>query len=77
VIDEEDRLGCPPEDGDDEEMDVDDALQEMISREGEEVGEMGDLVISSTASLAIADDNTKLSKRRSWRKSLKEWWKKV
>jgi len=77
VIDEEDRVGCPAEDDDDEEMDIDDALQEMISREGEEMGEMGDLVISSTASLPFPGDNTKLSKRRSWTKSLKEWWKKV
>jgi hypothetical protein len=78
VIDEEDRLGSPAEA--DEEMDVDDALQEIVSLEGQVMGEMGDLIISSHAFSAFpydADVNTKHSKRRSWRKSLKDWWKKV
>jgi len=39
--------------------------------EGEEMGEMGDLVVDETAI------DKKVSKRRSWRKSLREWWKRV
>jgi hypothetical protein len=72
VIDEEDRVGFQPEEDDDEDMDVDD-LQEMISREEREMGEMGDLVINEST---CAGDS-KLSKQPSWRKSLKDWWKKV
>lgn len=73
VIDEEDRVGFhQPEEDDDEDMDVD-GLQEMISREEREMGEMGDLVINEST---YAGDS-KLSKRPSWRKSLKDWWKKV
>ena len=70
VIDEEDRGGFH---GHEEEMDVDDVLQEMISREEREMGEMGDLVINAST----FEGGSKLSKRRSWRKSLKNWWKKV
>jgi hypothetical protein len=71
VIDEEDRSGFQPEE-DEDDMDVD-VLQEMISQEEQEMGEMGDLVINAST----YDGDSKLSKRPSWRKSLKDWWKKV
>jgi hypothetical protein len=73
VIDEEDRVGFQPEEEEEEEMDIDDVLLEMISREERERGEMGDLVINEST----YDGVSKLSKRPSWRKSLKDWWKKV
>jgi hypothetical protein len=66
VIDEEDRQTRT------EEMEIDTELNRIILQEGEEMGEMGDLVVDSSLR-----DGGKLSKRRSWRKSLREWWKKV
>jgi hypothetical protein len=69
VIDEEDRQSRP------EEMEIDGELHRIILQEGAEMGEMGDLVVDD--SLRMSLDDHKLSKRRSWRKSLREWWKKV
>jgi len=65
VIDEEDRQTRS------EEMEIDTELHRIILQEGEEMGEMGDLVVDPSLR------DSKLSKRRSWRKSLREWWKKV
>jgi hypothetical protein len=68
VIDEEDRQTRT------EEMEIDSELNRIILQEGAEMGEMGDLVVDP----ALRDmGEHKLSKRRSWRKSLREWWKKV
>jgi hypothetical protein len=70
VIDEEDRQFRV------EEMDVDEDLHEIMIQEGAEMGEMGDLVVDTS----LRDNNNmanKLSKRQSWRKSLREWWRKV
>lgn len=69
VIDEEDRQSRP------EEMEIDGELHRIILQEGAEMGEMGDLVVDDSLRLSL--DDHKLSKRRSWRKSLREWWKKV
>jgi hypothetical protein len=63
VIDEEDRR---------EEMEIDNELHRVMLQEGSEMGEMGDLVVDTSL-----NETNKLSKRRSWRKSLREWWKKV
>jgi hypothetical protein len=65
VIDEEDRQTRS------EEMEIDTELHRIILQEGEQMGEMGDLVVDPS----LRDG--KLNKRRSWRKSLREWWKKV
>jgi hypothetical protein len=57
-------------------MDVDEDLHEIMIQEGAEMGEMGDLVVDTS----LRDNNNmanKLSKRQSWRKSLREWWRKV
>jgi hypothetical protein len=69
VIDEEDRQSRP------EEMEVDNELNRIILQEGTEMGEMGDLVVDPELRHSMSEH--KLSKRRSWRKSLREWWKKV
>jgi hypothetical protein len=68
VIDEEDRQFRT------DEMEIDSELHRIILQEGAEMGEMGDLVVDSSSP---GSDSDKLSKRRSWRKSLKDWWKKV
>lgn len=65
VIDEDDRQTRS------EEMEIDTELHRIILQEGEEMGEMGALVVDPS----LRDG--KLSKRRSWKKSLREWWKKV
>jgi hypothetical protein len=69
VIDEDDRQFRA------EEMDVDTDLHEIMIQEGAEMGEMGELVVDTS----LRDNNmeNKLSKRLSWRKSLREWWRKV
>lgn len=69
VIDEEDRAFRM------DEMDVDDDLHEIMIQEGAEMGEMGDLVVDTR--LRENNMENKLSKRQSWRKSLREWWRKV
>jgi hypothetical protein len=66
VIDEDDRQSRP------EDMEIDNELREMMLQEGAEMGEMGDLVIDP-----ILHNTEKLSKRRSWRTSLREWLRKV
>jgi hypothetical protein len=66
VIDEEDRQFRS------DEMEIDSELHRIMLLEGAQMGEMGDLVKSLNGS---GDDIC--SKRRDWRKSLKEWWKKV
>lgn len=69
VIDEEDK---PVRNR----MDIDDELDRIMLREEEEMGEMGELVVDKTVRENLVGAS-KLSKRRSWRKSLKEWWRKV
>ena len=65
VIDEEERQLAP------DEMEIDNELHQIMLEEGAEMGEMGDLVVDSAS---LGD---KFTKRRSWRQSLKEWWRKV
>ena len=65
VIDEEERQFRP------DEMEIDNELHRIMLEEGAEMGEMGDLVVDYVS----LDD--KFTKRRSWRKSLKDWWRKV
>ena len=71
VIDEDDTPEVEIQMEEDEEMDIDHELHRIMLEEGEEMGEMGDLVVDETAI------DKKVSKRRSWRKSLREWWKRV
>lgn len=65
VIDEDDRQNRS------EDMEINTELNRIILQEGEEMGEMGDLVVDSSL------QDGKLTKRRSWRKTLREWWRKV
>jgi len=63
-----------------EEMEIDSELTRIMLQEGAEMGEMGDLVVvdnNTTSSSSFSGDSILSSKRRSWRKSLREWWKKV
>jgi hypothetical protein len=74
VIDEEEkpfRMG--------ERIDIDDELDRLMMVEGEEMGEMGQLVVDPELRGGIDLElvGNKLSKRTSWRKSLREWWRKV
>jgi len=71
VIDEEDRQS-KPEDGE-----IDSELHRIILQEGAEMGEMGDLVVDPAFQNTNTTTGGKLQKRRSWRRSLREWWKKV
>ena len=59
-----------------EKMDIDSELDRIILQEGEEMGEMGELVVDQEVRSNL-DIGGKLPKSRSWRKSLKEWWRKV
>jgi hypothetical protein len=68
VIDEEDRHSQP------EEMEIDTELHQIMLQEGAEMGEMGDLVVDP---VIVVHDTKKLSKRRDWRTSLKDWWRRV
>ena len=52
-------------------MEIDNELHQIMLEEGAKMGEMGDLVVDS----ASFDDQ--FTKRRSWRKCLKQWWRKV
>lgn len=71
VIDEEDRQSKP------EEVEIDNELHRIILQEGAEMGEMGDLVVDPAFQNTNTTTEGKLQKRRSWRRSLREWWKKV
>jgi len=71
VIDEEDKPSRS------EKMDIDSELDRIILQEGEEMGEMGELVVDREVRNNLDIGGGKLSKRRSWRKSLREWWRKV
>jgi hypothetical protein len=71
VIDEEDK---PPPPARVEELVSLPELDRMLRQEGSEIGEMGDLVVTPAQDKRVAG---KLSKRRSWRKSIREWWKRV
>jgi hypothetical protein len=73
VIDEEDRQFSTMRS---EEMEIDSELTRIMLQEGAEVGEMGELVVVDNNS-SSSGDSILSSKRRSWRKSLREWWKKV
>ena len=73
VIDEEDRQFSTMRS---EEMEIDSELTRIMLQEGAEMGEMGDLVVVDNNS-SSSGDSILSSKRRSWRKSLREWWKKV
>ena len=80
VIDEEDRQQSSSSSGrpEETEMEIDSELTRIMLQEGAEMGEMGDLVVvDNSNSVSSSGDSTLSSKRRSWRKSLREWWKKV
>lgn len=64
VIDEEDRQLRT------EETELDSELHRIMLQEGAEMGEMGELVVSLS-------DSDQCSKPRGWKKSFKEWWRKV
>ena len=73
VIDEDDQQSSSPS----KEMGIDSELTRIMLQEGAEMGEMGDLVIVDNTTSIFSGDSTLSSKRRSWRRSLQEWWKKV
>ena len=81
MIDEEDRQSSVPASRAGEEMEIDSELTRIMLQEGAEMGEMGDLVVvdggDNNNSLSSSGDSILSSKRRSWRKSLRDWWKKV